>query len=443
MARTVGKCPCAPQETAPRAGYEKREYTVQVVTPMFGGGVEPGKQDPVTLVRVPSIRGHLRFWWRATRGAACATVDELKRRETDIWGDTENPSPITVESAVLKHGGQKPCAHLPPGKNFPKFEDNHPGYALFPFQGNARENKPIGTGVYGLEFQLRCVYPKSLADDLNAALCAWFNFGGLGARTRRGCGALYCSDFAPPTGTLQDIEKWLKPRLAGQPTCGQQREWPTFAARLLIAQSGKDSLQCWDAVVTLLQRFRQGEEIGRNKGTEPYRPGRSRWPEPETIRKITERRLPRHGLVAGMPDGAFPRGEFGLPIVFHFKDGPSKSRQYSPSQLASLDPDQTELYPVVNGDEKTRMASPVIIKPLMINRDAAIPMILLLTAPVLNEVVLKKTADPAPRFRCRPDPRLASYPNSPMHNRSSRGNAIEAFLAFAQEKEQGFKEVAL
>ena len=91
-------CPTRPANAKayPDDSYETLELDIQVVTPMFGGGVEAGVPDPVTLIRPLSIRGHLRFWWRATRGAAFTTTKELKQRETEIFGNTEHPSAITV-----------------------------------------------------------------------------------------------------------------------------------------------------------------------------------------------------------------------------------------------------------------------------------------------------------------------------------------------------------
>ena len=92
-------CPARPANAKayPCDSNETLELDIQVVTPMFGGGTEAGVPDPVTLIRPSSIRGHLRFWWRATRGAAFTTVRDLKQRETEIFGDTEHPSPVIVE----------------------------------------------------------------------------------------------------------------------------------------------------------------------------------------------------------------------------------------------------------------------------------------------------------------------------------------------------------
>lgn len=84
MRRTVARCPAHKPENCffhPHA--DSRTYTIEVITPLFGGGVEVGVNDPVTLICPSSIRGLLRFWWRATlgaRGTATATKGSLAGR---------------------------------------------------------------------------------------------------------------------------------------------------------------------------------------------------------------------------------------------------------------------------------------------------------------------------------------------------------------------------
>lgn len=63
---------------------QKREY--KLITPLFGGGVEPGEYDEHTPIRGSEIRGHLRFWWRACFGGRYETVKEMKEAEDRIWG---------------------------------------------------------------------------------------------------------------------------------------------------------------------------------------------------------------------------------------------------------------------------------------------------------------------------------------------------------------------
>jgi CRISPR-associated protein Cmr1 len=125
-------------------------------------------------------------------------------------------------------------------------------------------------------------------------------------------------------------------------------------------------------------------------------------------------------------DPAFPRARLGLPIVFHFKDG--------------QDPKQLELYP--EGEESTRMASPVILRPLAVGKSSmALPMIVRLHAQGPRALKLSDASlgpFSGSQFFFRPD--LATYPNSPMAGRSRKGSALVAFLALA--KEAGFKEVS-
>ncbi len=60
---------------------------ITIATPMVGGGVEVGKVDSGRPVRVSSIRGNLRYWWRMLN------LDD----EAEIWGSTDSKSKVFVE----------------------------------------------------------------------------------------------------------------------------------------------------------------------------------------------------------------------------------------------------------------------------------------------------------------------------------------------------------
>jgi CRISPR-associated protein Cmr1 len=183
-------------------------------------------------------------------------------------------------------------------------------------------------------------------------------------------------------------------------------------------------MAAWDHVIKLFRDFRQGVGLGRNPGERLNRPGRSRWPEPETIRRVTRQRLARHSRLTHIPDDAFPRAELGLPIVFHFQE--------------QGDPPDTVLYP--NGGRE-RMASPLILKPLALANGTCVPLIVRLKTPVLTGVDLRQgeRSLPLPQPTILRDPKLATYRDSPMQNRSPSGSALQAFLAYA--KSQEFTEV--
>jgi hypothetical protein len=120
-----------------------------------------------------------------------------------------------------------------------------------------------------------------------------------------------------------------------------------------------------------------------------------------------------------------------LPIVFHYQD---------PQRLG--EPPDTVLYPTndTHGKRRERMASPLILKPLALADGKAIPLILRLKTPPLTGVDLRRgeTSLPLPPSTAIRDPRLSSYPNSPLAG-SPNGSALEAFLAFARS--EGFTEV--
>ena len=422
----------------PHPGMETRTYEIEVITPIFGGGVEAGRIDPEHPIRESGIRGHLRFWWRATRGARFTDVRELLQREGEIWGSTENPSVVDVVVIVNDFGTKYPCMSSPQNGRRPQFQKDHPPYALFPFQGDRRRNVPIASCISGLSFTLNMIYPKSIEDEVRSAVRAWVNFGGIGARTRRGCGALYCKKLAPAdehdfSELVKSIQIYSEGHNISTPS------WPIFKTNLLIKKTNNGVLQCWSEVIGLLKKFRQDPPVGRSSPGRFGPVGRSYWPEPEAIREFTKQRLSVHERYEHIPNNAFPRAEFGLPIVFHFKDNPDFVRN-------NPDPADTELYPVVNDSEKARMGSPLILRPLRCSNGSIFSVILRMRTPAVEEVVLKKAPKNPHCTKIRGND-LASYRNSPMGvprgsrvKRSEKGSAIEAFISFAKN-ENGFAEV--
>lgn len=62
-------------------GMESQEFEVEIVTPLFLGGADPNKAE----LRAPSIKGSLRFWWRAFNPHF--SLRDLKKNEAEIFGD--------------------------------------------------------------------------------------------------------------------------------------------------------------------------------------------------------------------------------------------------------------------------------------------------------------------------------------------------------------------
>lgn len=439
MPKAIPECP---QKPIPKFDAVHR-YEIELVTPMFGGGVQRQVNDSTFPIRPTAIRGQLQFWWRATVGAQYATLAELRAAQTEVWGSTERASRVQVRVENLSTTQPEACAryemdrnHMGTYRTMPiwnaPFANMALPYALFPFQGQLADGRrqiksEPASCIHQARFRLTitCNSPVDFSRDIEPALWAWINFGGLGGRTRRGCGAITCKAFAP-----KDADDLKAAWMRFAPGLFPHQEWPTLAECLMLRTTEQpgDPISVWSYVIGKFRHFRQGEGLGRNAGRQANRPGRSRYPEPETLRRVTRQRLERHVRLAQIPDDAFPRAEIGLPIVFHFQE--------------QGEPPETTLYPSSgrDGKKRERMASPLILKPLALQDGKAIPLILRLRTPSLEGVELRRgeTSLNLPITTAIRDPRLSSYPNSPLAG-SPNGSAIEAFLAFSRA--EGFAEV--
>ncbi|MGO0122923.1 type III-B CRISPR module RAMP protein Cmr1 [Desulfothermobacter acidiphilus] len=391
-----------PPEVKVRLVRQVRRY--ELITPLFGGGVEPGEADELTVIRGPEIRGHLRFWWRATRGGSSnGDLNEMRKREEEIWGAASKPSRVEVRVEVEDRGKEEKPFESSQGENGklrvrPK-ENVAPSYTAFPLRPQDKEIKsasstddlekllkPLRDGVH---FRLELVYPQELKEDVEAALWAWETFGGVGARTRRGFEALNLLevDGEPvPLPKCSEVEDKIRKELGKYVVKGKWPEGVPHLSRALrmkvIAKNFSEPKEAWDHLIGKLKEFRQYRHRRKSEKT----PGRSFWPEPDAIRKLTGRRSHKHkDPVSSVRK--FPRAALGLPIVFHFKDEKAG------------DPYDTTLV----GENLQRLASPLILRPLAC-ADGAVGLALILEGTSIEEFLkkdklfLKKKDDPATKW---------------------------------------------
>lgn len=379
----------AKENSNPNIITQSRRY--KLITPLFGGGVEPGVNDDLTPISGKAIRGQLRFWWRSTRGVG--TIDEMKKREDAIWGTTEKASAIIIEVLEVKSDekdqefaftverNKKNKLQVTTSKRIPQYV----AYPLLPDKNERKQECWKSKKLwYGVEFTFRLKYPKEveikqnrkivarilLDPEVNAALWAWETFGGVGARTRRGFGALQLievngAEIKPPT--IEEFKNSIRTKLKVSLVEGTRdgRVPHLLADSVISFTRGYEKSNCvmaWQDLIHGLQNFRQSPRVQSKK----IFSGRSHWPEPDAIRRMTtnaEFRKPEHPI-----EKKFPRAIFGLPIGFKFKDEDKK------------DPPETFL----EGREKSgnkeaisRLASPLILRPIACS-DGAIGLALVL-----------------------------------------------------------------
>jgi len=398
--------PVKPQLDRLRRGDKEIKLITQVrsyelITPLFGGGVKPGEADPVTVVRGTEIRGQLRFWWRACRGGRFnGSLAEMKEAEDKLWGaastekkalpsqvdvvlltwyagETENPFEVIADPIDKRAGRPKPKLKANKSVALP--------YVAFPLQPSEEEIRTGGIGMKTktvhnkVHFTLKITYPDEQQQEVEATLWAWETFGGVGARTRRGFGALklVSVDGKPmPQPVVSEVDDEIRRGLEKHVVSGT---WPdgvphlSLSLRMKVTGGQVDIKAAWDYLIKHLRNFRQSRTGGSQR-----QPGRSLWPEPDEIRRLTKCRCKRYdGSISSI--GKFPRAAFGLPVVFHFKD------------KNTGDPYDTTL--TCGEKECDRLASPLILRPLAC-RDGAVGLAVVLEGTGVGKVpgglILKK-----------------------------------------------------
>lgn len=267
-------------------------------------------------------------------------------------------------------------------------------YALWPARAmKVRGEPPAPRRRPGVRFTLSVTYPAAFDDAVRRTLRAWLLFGGIGGRTRRGCGAVAITDE-----TLRS--KWLPADLSAAslakhlaPKGGPDRHVSTLSgARLAYGAPQASATTAWHASIKWLRDFRQGAATTRDVADRggharmrpstqqgpQGRPGRSRWPEPDKIRQHFGKRsfdhepLPGHGR-----EMAWPRAAFGLPMEVRFQ---SKQRDGSYYPLRPP-PDVALAWTHTKGKDGVwelidRLASPLVIRPVQLADGRFVPVAL-------------------------------------------------------------------
>ena len=168
-------------------------FTCETITPMFLSGADGTTPE----LRAPSIKGALRFWWRAMNGHlplqdikdanGKITQKGLKTIEGEIFGDTAQRS-----SFAMRIIEQQPL----------QFSDQ----TVLPHKERSFSKKAFKSKQqFDVVFYCRDGKAKQLIENLFPLCCV---LGGVGGRMRRGSGSLMIVNGNYPT-SLPAIKKML------------------------------------------------------------------------------------------------------------------------------------------------------------------------------------------------------------------------------------------
>lgn len=333
--RTINS-PC-PDFQKPESRWHKLEC--KLITPLYGGGVESSTIDEKMPIRGSEIRGQLRFWWRILAKNLWMkdkSDKDIQKAEFKLWGGGTSEQ-FASKVFVKVKAPEKPLikAEL---ESHSKYYEKHKelSYVFFPADNNKDEHDQVKECLLvpeNLHWILSIKFDEKLSDkDKNQVIESirwWSQFGGIGARSRRGTGAF----IIEKADSLNDVLLPITREEAYSANC-----------TLLLKNSQPDAINAWKTAIEKLKNFRQAPNVGRNPGQQSNRPGRSRWPEPDAIRRIEKTHAQNHEPYH-QAGNIFPRGMFGMPVIFHF--------------VGRGEPSDMHLLPI----GKERMSSPLLLRP--------------------------------------------------------------------------------
>ncbi|MBD3192925.1 MAG: type III-B CRISPR module RAMP protein Cmr1 [Candidatus Heimdallarchaeota archaeon] len=155
---------------------EKTTYDCQSITPLFLGGAD----NDIAELRVPSIKGLLRFWWRAIVGLP---IKSLQKKEGEIFGSSEEGvgrSNFSIRLVAEKEPVRK----------------NH---LMLPHKRRSFTKEGI---TVDQEFSLILSSLKGNHQNYSEILQASLLLGGIGKRSRRGFGSIKISSINGKASTF-------------------------------------------------------------------------------------------------------------------------------------------------------------------------------------------------------------------------------------------------
>ncbi len=301
---------------------------VTLITPMLGGGATAGEPDLHWPFRSSSIRGQLRWWWRAVYGPSFPSLDAMAEAEADLWGwggaarDEAVHGAVGVRVRVEKSPGLS-VIDLGGGIN-PALRNELkrleiPAYAFGPMNSpkNLDGKKLLEGGAARVSLFLSnsSTLNEEQMSQVEDTFRRWVSFGALGSRSNRGFGSIASAQDSDRTeikrllSSIPPAQEWAKGRHAGFTRLSSGR--PKSAAVIGKVETAASS--AWDKAIACYQRFRKGVA----PDIEPEHRGQNShnlWPEPNAFRNEQgQYQMTPPGPVDGMP---LPRAALGLPLPF-------------------------------------------------------------------------------------------------------------------------------
>ncbi len=377
------------------------DATYRVTTPLFLGGSDAGKNAEL---RPPSIKGVLRFWYRAIALPKLQNLEKVKSMEDTIFGNTEGQSSFMLSIHNIEGLAEIKTIDW---RNLHGLR--YLGFGVVNSRGEITRPYLKSGGSFTIRLRTKKEVPEETAFFLPLTLQALGLFGAVGARSRKGFGSLSLESL-----TCNDNAIWQAPTNVDELIKCQRRilrevrlktgnnplpEYTSFSnhSYIWILRTGSEATGLLNDVGFELLRYRS---YGREKGTKHLLPDNS---------KAEQNFASDHDLVLDFCTGkrisTHPRrAVFGLPHNYYFK---------STKHSANIVP---------TSKDYNRRASPLFIHIHALSQDSYAAVFTLLPAvfiPGEEKIKICKGRHQEVTVNCNVDYNdIANFPNRPAFSQS-------------------------
>jgi CRISPR-associated protein Cmr1 len=258
------------------------EAKFTVVTPLFAGGADPKQVE----LRLPSLKGVLRFWWRALAWSRFrGDLNAIGQHEGRLFGSS-TAGQSRVRMRLLLQSGP---GTLEAGKVLKSLDAvvghgaRYFGYGVMEAYGSSTKNTKDGQltrgcllapFTFGVELRARDLAQDEVA-SLRDALVALGTLGGLGAKSRKGYGSLVLQELRiegeiewTPPSTMAELGE----RIAALHRLPADDRLPQFTAfskdtrHVLLSAGMVEPLELLDRVGREMVRYRSWGRNGKILG---------------------------------------------------------------------------------------------------------------------------------------------------------------------------------
>lgn len=178
-------------------------FDLEVITPMFSGGANPAHAE----LRPASIKGLLRFWWRALE--AEGDLEKLRNKEAEIFGSVAQGGKFAMQiSNESLKASKAPFPNHPVRVEGKSFRINILEYLAYGTHEREKEKGNVFVREYiltGTSFKLTIKFSnREIENQVLKSFYVFSLFGGIGSRSRNGFG---CFEVINKSQAFEPIAK--------------------------------------------------------------------------------------------------------------------------------------------------------------------------------------------------------------------------------------------